>query len=69
MLLPTQDKEALLEIATYIYANFHTWKEPTYSDLSTVNQQGWLQYAEDITEKLEKLGYHKGLPTSIEEAL
>ena len=36
------------EIAAYLYKCFGTWKESNYWDLSELNKQGWLQYADDI---------------------
>lgn len=69
MLKPTQDKELREDISAYIYRCFGTWKEYSYYDLSGMNKAGWRTYADEILDKLEKLGYYKGLPTSIEEAL
>ena len=36
------------EVAAYIYHCFSTWEESSFYELSELNQQGWLQYADDI---------------------
>ena len=69
MQVPTQDKEYREDLAAYLYKCFGTWKENSYYDLSEVNKNGWRNYADDILKDIEKLGYHKGLPDSIEQAL
>ena len=47
-------KEKTEEIASYIYRCFSTWKESSFYELSELNKQGWLQYAEEILEIVEK---------------
>lgn len=57
MLLPTQDKEAKTEVLK-VLDRFHG-----YSDIVLSID------ADNILKSLEKLGYYKGLPSNIEEAL
>ncbi len=78
MLLPTQDKEAILtdkeikEILNKIWHPKKYQRDDGSIDWSKDNY-GYFDAGKDIAKaqiaKLEKLGYHKGLPTSVEEAL
>jgi hypothetical protein len=63
MLLPTQDKELIIQInkAIRLRCNFD-WD----GYCTGFSPDGM---AREITDILEKLGYYKGLPSSIEEAL
>ena len=36
------------DIAYYLYKCFGKWKEPSFYNLSELNKQGWLQYADEI---------------------
>ena len=36
------------KIASYLYKCFSTWKESNFHNLSELNKQGWLQYADEI---------------------
>jgi hypothetical protein len=61
MQLPTQDIEAKTAVMDIL------WRfDPGYKKYGTTVIQ---TDAQDILRALEKLGYHKGLPSSIEEAL
>lgn len=71
MLKPTQDKEAMLRTETAILKFIKTLT------VGLTETKPEIFYTEACVEKcradiltmLEKLGYHKGLPSTIEEAL
>jgi len=74
MLLPTQDKKARLtprEIQKYIDLARQSGSNVNIN--ATGYKYGWRRAINDAIDdqiaKLEKLGYHKGLPSTIEEAL
>ncbi len=79
MLLPTQDKEARLTNEETIKITDSLCKNEgiVWGDWSIMAQGNLERHIIDIYEeiinaqiaKLEKLGYHKGLPPSIEESL
>ena len=52
----TKQEEIREGIAVYLYKCFSTWKESSYYDLSELNRQGWLQYADDILSFLHSQG-------------
>lgn len=52
----TKQEEIREEIASYVYACFSTWKEKRFFELSELNKQGWLEYADNILKKLDAQG-------------
>lgn len=61
MLLPTKDIEVLTAVIDILWRFDPDHNRYSYKVVQTD--------AQDILSALEKLGYHKGLPSSIEEAL
>jgi len=69
MLKPTQDKEATLTDEEFVEAFKELEKENAIQFQVNMPWSWGKQVAKKQIAKLEKLGYHKGLPSSIEEAL
>ena len=76
MQLPTKDKESIKIVCQYL---FDIWKEAKessedewdieYDALPEKHKHEYELTAGRLLMALENLGYHKGLPSSIEEAL
>ncbi len=76
-MLPTQDKEAQSKITLRIHTIERTIIKmcdetspinTSWEELSEKWRSHYQMMALDFLSDLEKLGYHKGLPSSIEEA-
>jgi hypothetical protein len=66
MLLPTQDKELKTRLIQMIN-NAANYLLPTTSEHVVVKQRELV--IDELLKEIEQRGYHKGLPSGIEEAL
>lgn len=54
-----KDNKLRDEITAEIYANFHTWKESSFYELSKVNKDNWRTYGDIILKIIDENNYKK----------